>query len=178
MGYSPKRHLFNKTNVQRRVEYLVEQMSLRGISHGDLHANNIIVTVTPTGRISGMWAIDFGRARLMKAGRTERNTMTSLNLNNMFKTHSIFPPYVPRNVAVRQGSRANVNMMEFHYGKRISPARESRIANTRKKVLEEMKQYKSPKRSAPRPRPKSLSLKRRSVAASPRRGRSASRTML
>jgi hypothetical protein len=168
-------YAYNKANVQRRVEYLIEQMALRGISHGDLHGNNIIVTVTPTGRISGMWAIDFGRAHQLPPGKTERQTMAGLVSYGKFNTASLFPPHNVRPVSLRGGSRANVNMSEVHYGKRLSPAWERRIANIRKQVLNEMKQYKSPSRGAPKA--KSLSLKRRSVAASPRRGRSVSRTM-
>jgi hypothetical protein len=166
---------YNKSNVQRRVEYLIEQMALRGVSHGDLHANNIIVTVSPTGRISGMWAIDFGRAHGLKVGKTERQTSRNRELNSKFSTSSMFPPHVPRNVSVREGSRDNVNMMEAMYGKRLSPSWERRIANIRKQVVEEMKQYKSPAKG--RLKTRSLRLKRRSVSASPRRGRSAPRTM-
>lgn len=147
---------YNKANVQRRVEYLVEQMALRGISHGDLHANNIIVTVGPSGRITGMWAIDFGRSRKLAVGNTERQAMGRLNFGEMFTTHSIFPPYRPKNVPVRQGSRANVHMMETMYGKRLSPAWERRVANLRKNILETMKQYKSPGKTL-RPKAKSLS---------------------
>ena len=169
---------YNKSTVQRRVEYLIEQMALRGISHGDLHGNNIIVTVTPTGRISGMWAIDFGRAFTpLPPGKTERQTMAGLVSYGKFNTSSIFPPYNVRPVSLRGGSRANVNMMEVHYGKRLSPAWERRIANIRKQVLEEMKQYKSPAKGSKTLRAKSLSLKRRSVSVNRRRGRSVSRTM-
>lgn len=166
---------YNMANVQRRVKYLIEQMALRGVSHGNLHSNNIIVTVTPSGRISGMWAIDFGRSHGLQVGKTERETMNRLPFNNMFTTHSTFFPRTHKNVPVREGSRANVHMMGVHYNERLSPSWERRIANIRKQVLEEMKQYKSPRRGAPKA--KSLSLKRKSVSASPRRGRSASRTM-
>lgn len=149
----------NKANIQRRVEYLIEQMALRGVSHGDLHSNNIIVSVSPTGRINGMWAIDFGRARGLSPGRTERETFNTLVLNNSFPTHSMFPPYKKKNVPVREGSRANVHMMNVSYEKRLSPNWERRIANLRKKVLNEMKNYKSPTRRN-RPKAKSASPKR------------------
>jgi hypothetical protein len=166
---------YNMTNVQHRVKYLIEQMALRGVSHGNLHSNNIIVTATPSGRISGMWAIDFGRSHRLKVGKTERETMKRLPLNEMHTTHSTFSHRKHKNVPVREGSRANVHMMGVHYNHRLSPSWERRIANIRKQVREEMKQYKSPRRSAPKA--KSLSLKRKSVSASLRRGRSASRTM-
>ena len=141
--------LFSKEYVQRRVKYLIEQLHLRGVSHGDLHANNIIVRVTPTGQISGMWAIDFGRSKILNAGKTERETAAS--------------------------SGANVHMMNAMYGNRVSPTWERRVANIRKQVLEEMKQYKSPGRKSI-PKAKSLSLKRKNAAAGSRRGRSAPRS--
>lgn len=166
---------YNKANVQRRVEYLIEQMALRGVSHGDLHANNIIVTASPSGRISSMWAIDFGRSYGFKSSKTEREAFRNREVNYKFGTHSIFPPYGSRNVSVREGSRANVNMMEVMYGKRLSPSWERRVANIRKKVVEEMKQYKSPRRSALKS--KSLSPKRKSVGTSPRRSKSVSRSI-
>lgn len=168
--------VFNKANVQRRVQYLIEQLHMRGVSHGDLHANNIIVRVTPTGRISGMWAIDFGRAKLLNTGKTERESHLKLPLIATYRTTAVMPPVKQKNVPVREGSRANVHMMNAMYGLRVSPTWERRIANLRGQVRAEMKQYKSPRRT-PKPRAKSLSPRRRSVGANSRRGRSASRTM-
>lgn len=167
--------LFSKEYVQRRVKYLIEQLHLRGVSHGDLHANNIIVRVTPTGQISGMWAIDFGRSKILNAGKTERETAASSSAP--IKMHTTFSVLAPKkkNVPVRNGSRANVHMMDAMYGNRVSPTWERRVANIRKQVLEEMKQYKSPGRKS-LPKVKSLSLKRKNAAAGSRRGRSAPRS--
>lgn len=163
---------FNKANVQRRVQYLIEQLHLRGVSHGDLHANNIIVRVTPTGQISGMWAIDFGRSKILNAGKTERETAAAAARPfTMYKTFSVMAPVKRKNVPVRNGARSNVHMMNAMYGSRLSPAWERRIANIRHQVSEEMKQYKSPARGA-----KSQSL-RKNGAANSRRGRSAPRSM-
>jgi hypothetical protein len=159
----------NRSNIQRRVEYLVEQMALRGVSHGDLHPGNIIVTVSPSGRISGMWAIDFGRARGLSPGKTERQTLNAYRTSNMFGTHSMYPPFEVKNVPVRNGSRANVHMMNVVYGKRLSPSWEGRVARLRKQVLNELKNYKSPRRSAPKA--KSVTPGRKRV--SPRKPRSA-----
>ena len=131
----------NTANIQRRVEYLIKEMALRGVSHGDLHANNIIVNVSPTGRITGMWAIDFGRSRKMSPGKTERETFGKLKYNRLVKTGSIFPPYIAGNVPFRNRSRANVHMMNVSYGKRLSPGWEREVANMRKEILNEMKQY-------------------------------------
>jgi len=161
----------NTSNIQRRVEYLIKEMALRGVSHGDLHANNIIVNVSPTGRITGMWAIDFGRSRKMAPGNTERETFGKLKYNRLVRTGSIFPPYIAGNVPFRNRSRANVHMMNVSYGKRLSPEWERKIANMRKEVLNEMKQYKSPKQTTSPRKTKSLSLPKRTP--SPARPKSA-----
>jgi hypothetical protein len=153
----------NRANVQRRVEYLISEMHMRGVSHGNLHDENIIVSVSPTGRITGMWAIDFGRAFFRSPGKTERQAFGTKRLNQMFGTKSAFSPSY-MNVPVRQGSRANVHMMNVVYGKRLSPAWEQRIARLRKQVSNEMKQYRSPTRS----------VKSKAKSASPSRGRTPS----
>jgi Lipopolysaccharide kinase (Kdo/WaaP) family len=145
----------NRANVQRRVEYLMSEMHMRGVSHGNLHRHNIIVSVGPTGRITGMWAIDFGRAFYHSPGKTERNAFSRKMLSSVFATPSAFSPR-HTNVPVRQGSRPNTRMMLAVYGKRLSPAWEQRIARMRKQVSEEMKQYRSPTRSV-KPKAKSAS---------------------
>ena len=160
----------NRSNIQRRVEYLISEMKTRGVSHGDLHDENIIVSVSPTGRISGMWAIDFGRAFYHSPGNTERKAFLKKPLQEMFNTSSAFSPNHVGQVPVREGSRANVHMMNIMYGKRLSPSWEQKIAHRRKQISNEMKQYRSPtKRSV---KSKSLS-PRKSPAKSATRPRSA-----
>ena len=159
----------NKANVQRRVEYLVEQMHLKGWAHGNLHSGNIIVSVSPAGRITGMWVIDFGRAYKLN-GQTEREAFMKLKYDPAYKSYATgmeFNRGMARNVPTRGSPllrRANVHMMNVHYGKRIEPAQEQKWRNTRKFALNEIAKYlKSPKkrtstprsaRSAPRTKPK------------------------
>jgi tRNA A-37 threonylcarbamoyl transferase component Bud32 len=57
--------------VQERVFGLIEAMHSKGVSHGDLHSENILVRADAMGRILGMWAIDFGRSRNIPLGTTE-----------------------------------------------------------------------------------------------------------
>lgn len=157
----------NRSNVQRRVEYLISEMASRGVSHGNLHDENIIVSVGPSGRITGMWAIDFGRAFYRSPGKTERNVFGSKAFQEMFETKSAYSPTM-RQVPVREGSRANVHMMNVVYGKRLSPSWERALAARRKQVVEEMKQYKSPSRT-PRVKAKSVSpTKRKTPSVKPR----------
>ena len=159
-------------NIQRRVEYLIKEMALRGVSHGDLHANNIIVNVSPTGRITSMWAIDFGRSRNMAPGKTERSTFGKLLYSGVVPTGSMVPPYIAGQVPYYNRSRADVHMMNVSYGKRLSPGWERRVANMRKEILNEMKQYKSPRKTTSPRKTKSLSLGKRRTP-SPARPKSA-----
>jgi RIO-like serine/threonine protein kinase len=52
--------------------YVIQAMHIRGISHGDLHTSNIMVThVGP--KITKMWVIDFGRSIRIPKGHTENS---------------------------------------------------------------------------------------------------------
>lgn len=161
----------NTANIQRRVEYLISEMALRGVSHGDLHPGNIIVTVGPSGRILGMWVIDFGRSRVINKGKTERRTHNKLAPQYRFSVNSFLGKKTSQ-VPVRNGSRTNVNMMNAVYNKRLSPSWERKIATMRKQIKTEMKQYKSPKQTTSPRKTKSLSLTKRRTP-SPARPRSA-----
>jgi predicted unusual protein kinase regulating ubiquinone biosynthesis (AarF/ABC1/UbiB family) len=162
----------NTANIQRRVEYLISEMALRGVSHGDLHPGNIIVTVGPSGRILGMWVIDFGRSRVINKRTTERRTHNKLAKNYRFPVQSLFGTST-KNVLVRNGSRANVHMMNASYNKRLSPSWERKISTMRKQIGKEMKQYKSPNQTTSPRKTKSLSLAKRRVGPSPARPQSA-----
>jgi len=155
--------------IQRRVKHIISEMKGRGVSQGNLHHGNIIVSVNPKGEITGMWAIDFGRAFYHSPGKTERNVFGTKTFGQMFATKSAFSPTYT-NVPVRQGSRPNTRMMLAVYGKRLSPEWEQRIARMRKQVSEEMKQYKSPSRSV---KSKAKSASPRRKTPSPTRPRSA-----
>ena len=161
----------NKANVQRRVKYLVEQMHLKGWAHGNLHSGNIIVSVSPKGRITGMWVIDFGRAYKLN-GQTEREAFMKLKYDPAYKTFATSSAFNngTLNVPIRGSPlrRANVHMMNVHYGKRIEPAQEQKWRNIRKFALNEVAKYlKSPKRklgrklSTPRRSPKKPTPRRR-----------------
>lgn len=64
----------NKNNAYNRLTEQLMNLQLRGILHGNMHRGNVIVTVTPTGQITGMWLIDFGMARsLAPNGYSSRN---------------------------------------------------------------------------------------------------------
>jgi hypothetical protein len=148
----------NKENIQRRVQYLIEQMHLKGWAHGNLHSGNIIVSVTPTGRISGMWVVDFGRAYRINNNKTEREAFMNLKSDpnyKMYSTGALFPPGKGGNVPIRGSPlrRANVHMMNIHYGKRIEPVQEQKWRNLRKFAVNEVAKYlRSPKKRLSTPR--------------------------
>jgi hypothetical protein len=146
----------NKAKIQEHIKYIISEIGGKNTSHGNLHDENIIVSVSPTGRINGMWVIDFGRAFYRKPGETERNAFVKKPFGEMFNTKSAFALNW-RQVPVREGSRANVHMMNAVYGKRLSPSWERNMARRRKQVVEEMKQYRSPKKTTSPRRTKSLS---------------------
>ena len=96
-GRFVKRHLnvlqARHTAAMNKKKELLSNLHVRGFSHGDVHGGNIIVTTTPSGKITGMWLIDFGfatRTPLGKAGNVFNfapkappiGTVHKLNANN------------------------------------------------------------------------------------------------
>jgi len=168
-NYIKKHPGASKVNIQRRVEYLIEQMHTRGWFHGNLHAGNIIVSVTPTGRISGMWVVDFGRARQFAVGATESKWSRSYTPSRMFSTASVFkrePTRIP--LFGTRPARLNLNMARVHYGFKIPASKEKQWANRRAFVKAEMNAL---WRQSPKRRPSSV---RRAKSASPAKRKSPS----
>jgi hypothetical protein len=154
--------------IQKRVDHIISEMHMRGVSQGNLHHGNIIVSVNPKGEITGMWAIDFGRAFYHSPGKTERQAFGTKMFNQMYATKSAFSP-TSMNVPVRQGSRPNTRMAWAVYNKAIPAAWGERIARLRKQVLNEMKQYRSPTARGSSRTPRSLTSKPKAKSASPSR---------
>ena len=160
----------NKKNIARRVAYLVKEMHMRGVSHGNFHDENIIVSTDSAGRITGMWAIDFGRSWNIPLGKTETAMFKRATPNSRHPTRSLYGKTTQ--VPVYNGSRSNIEMMSAITEMKMKPSRMKRIAKLRSEVANEMKQYKSPRRSV-RPKAKSASPRRTPKSASPARPRSA-----
>ena len=167
-NYVSKHPWANKKNIARRVAYLIKEMHMRGVSHGNLHDQNIIVSTDSAGRITGMWAIDFGRSRSIPRGKTETKMYKGETPNSRHPTKSLYGSV--KNVPVYNGSRSNIEMMSAITEMKMKPSRMKRIARLRSEVANEMKQYKSPRRSV---RPKAKSASPRRTSASPARPRSA-----
>jgi hypothetical protein len=134
----------NKANIAQRLRSAVNTLGLKGISHGNMHDENIIVEVDSTGRIRRMWLIDFGRANKIPIGQTARNMLavsTAILVRRGVKpvAFSTYGPY---------GTRTNVPLAGTEQNRRIDPhmfaaltgnstytrANEARIRNNRKLV--------------------------------------------
>lgn len=168
-----------------------EEMERRGIVHGDLHAGNVIVSFEPvTGKILGLWFIDFGRAVEFNVGQTGRSKLGTYAVNQVYPSWNVFTRHLRNtaaaNLPVRNtsggGSRVNANMLRTAYGIQVSPSREKDIANLRRNLnrlgirvpkaasVRKVKSV-SPKRtptSSPRPRsaPARVSVTRRKTPIS------------
>jgi len=158
----------NRTKIQNRVTSLIDYMHLQGVSHGNLHSKNILVTADSAGRLTGMWVIDFGRSRNLPLGKTEQNVFSRLILHEKFKTYGMSgKTHGP--VEVRNGSRMNRHMATVHYNRPYPRNRATAVAKRRMEIHTEMKNYKSPKKATSVRR--SQSVRRASPAKSPRRPR-------
>ena len=105
-----------KNRFRRTVIEMIKQIKSKGISHGNLHSGNILVSVTPQGKIK-LWMIDFGRSSVIPIGMTERNVFARKKANQMFNSRGLLSqPGENRTVPVFNGSRANVHMANIHYG--------------------------------------------------------------
>jgi len=172
-NYVSKHPGANRKNIARRVAYLVKEMHLRGVSHGNLHDENIIVSTDSAGRITGMWAIDFGRSQSIPLGKTETKMFKTMKPNLKYPTQSLYGK--TKQVPVYNGSRSNINMLRAVTTAKMASGMMKRVARIRKEIVEEIKQYRSPTRGTARPSPRSLSPRRikslspRRKSASPRR---------
>jgi len=166
----------NKEGLKHFMMRAWEEMERRGVVHGDLHAGNVIVSFEPvTGKILGLWFIDFGRAMEFNVGQTGRSKLGTYAFNYVYPSWNVFTRHL-RNTPVanlpvfntsRGGSRVNANMLRTAFGIQVSPSREKSISNLRKnlervknvipkaKSVRKTKSLSPAKRKTPSPRPKS-----------------------
>jgi len=175
-----------RANITQRLRSAVNTLSLKGISHGNMHDENIIVEVDSTGRIRRMWLIDFGRSNKIPIGRTARNMLTAsravlLGYGVKPATHRTHGPLgtvmnVPL-AGTQQNRRTDPHMFAaLAGGNTYTRVNEARIRNNRK-LIAGMKNR--PRVTTPARRAKSASPSRntsntprgspKSTRASPRR---------
>jgi hypothetical protein len=133
----------NKENIEQRLRSAINTLGLKGISHGDMHQDNIIVEVDSTGRIRRMWLIDFGRSSKFNVGQTARNmfAVTRALLVKRGQKPKLFPTAGlygnKRNVPLhgtKQNSRIDPHMFMTLTGKEYTRANEAQIRNYRKLI--------------------------------------------
>lgn len=131
--------------LQNRVHDLIDEMHVRGVSHGNLHGGNIIVTINSKGLISGMWVIDFGRSRTFPIGTTESNFYGRFKLGHHDPVTTI-TGITGCNVPVYAGSRPNTKMSKVLYCKNYPETREKKMKNRRLSIAENLKLLNSPRK--------------------------------
>ena len=151
----------NMRHVQARIFHIIDEMHIRGVSHGNLHTGNILVTANSAGRITGMWVIDFGRSTKIPLGMTEcqHHSRFVTKYSHPTATLNGNVAYVP---VYHNSSRMNVNMATHHHGKNYPKNRENKIKKHRLNIAENLKLLKSPRK---------VSSVRRTKSASPPRKR-------
>jgi hypothetical protein len=135
----------NRAKIQDRVKYLIDEMHVRGISHGNLHGENVLVTAGPGGRITGMWAIDFGRSTKIPAKATEREHYSRRPASSVHRTLSLFRNK-EAHIPVFNGSRMNAHLAQVHYGRNYTRENEAKIAKMRASIKKNLKLLKIPKK--------------------------------
>lgn len=161
----------NRENIAQRLRSIVNALGLKGISHGNMHDENIIVEVDSNGRIRRMWLIDFGRSN--KITTTARNMLMATRV--YLESRGIKPRLYPTrglygnttNVPLAgkdQNSRIDPHMFMALTGKEYTRANEAQIQNYRKLIAG----MKNRLVTTPTRRAKSASPSIRSTSGTPR----------
>jgi predicted unusual protein kinase regulating ubiquinone biosynthesis (AarF/ABC1/UbiB family) len=90
----------NQNSLNRRLTNALSNLQVRGVLHGNIHGGNIIVSVTPSGKITGLWVIDFGLAM-----NIAKNGYSAANLSNAHYIIESKTPYAGVNLAKKLGKR-------------------------------------------------------------------------
>jgi len=163
----------NKANIAQRLRSAVNTLGLKGITHGNMHDENIIVEVDSNGRIRRMWLIDFGRSSKIPIGQTARNMLavsTAILVRRGVKP-TAFPTHGPYGTVLNVPLAGNNSRIDPHMFAAITGngtythVNEARIRNNRK-LIAGMKNR--PRVTTPARRAKSAS-PRRNTRTSPRR---------
>lgn len=109
----------NKRQIKASVLKAIKFMHAHGISHGDLHAGNILVELDSRGRMKKLWVIDFGRYVNIQPGQLENTAYRALPYNRMFTNYNLFNAKVRPSVELRLGpsgpARRNMNVFNYMY---------------------------------------------------------------
>lgn len=91
-GYAKTRTLTNKNKnaIRSEIARIIRFMHEHGISHGDLHAGNILVELTADGNVKKLWVIDFGRYVNIPMGATEKAAYNALRKDRIHTNYNLF----------------------------------------------------------------------------------------
>lgn len=124
-----------KAGARNLVKEMVKKIHEKGISHGNLHTNNILVSISQDGKIVKLWMIDFGRSTIIPIGNTERNAYAKkFKPNGEFNSRGILSRLLNYNTVPlfynKTGipRRLNSHMLKVHYGVNNYPRTVKRIS--------------------------------------------------
>ena len=110
----------NKLKIRSEISRAIRFMHGHGISHGDLHAGNILVELDSAGKMKKLWVIDFGRYVNIPMGRTEKNVYSAMRKNTMHNNYNVFNNARKPQVQLWSGptgpSRQNQDLYREMYG--------------------------------------------------------------
>jgi tRNA A-37 threonylcarbamoyl transferase component Bud32 len=120
-----------KNRFRKSVFEMIKHIKIRGVSHGDLHSGNILVSTSKKDGKIKLWMIDFGRSSVIPLGKIERKIFGSSS--NYFNSRGLLSrPGENRNTPLFEGGkRANVHMANIHYGMRFDKNLEKHINRMR-----------------------------------------------
>ena len=156
----------NIPRLQAIIKRMTEEMWLKGVGHGNLHGGNIIVSADASGKIKGVWFIDFGRSIKFGVGTTHSKELSKLtgvgnypsqNSITFYKANANPNAYKAKLYVRPRGNtvmRTNTNMLKKSHNVNIN---ENNIAKLRALIN---KAGSTRPRTSPR-RTKSLGLRRR-----------------
>lgn len=124
----------NNKRVMERKRNLLTNLHVRGFSHSNSHNDNVIVSVSPTGKITGMWLIDFGKAEksyLGSPGNPNNFARSGLNWNNALE-------YVNKLAKRREEINKNLKLLSNSKARlghsKSAPARSNTSPGMRRKI--------------------------------------------
>lgn len=110
----------NKKVIRSEIARIIKFMHARGISHGDLHAGNILVELTADGKVKKLWVIDFGRYVNIPIGQTEKAAYNALRKNSIHNNYNLFNATRKPRTVLYSGpgnvARRNQNLYREMYG--------------------------------------------------------------
>lgn len=115
------------------VSRMIRKMHMKGVSHGNLHENNILVVITPEHKVK-FFIIDFGRSMFFPVGMTEREFYAPMARAPAPGPLFMNKKHIPH--------RANVHMAKLFY-ENINRPSEHRI-RTARRIVNTKKVVKSP----------------------------------